>query len=166
MNYLANNSFEVGATLADGWTDEHTTSNTVTYSLVAATAPDGGTKAQRFQYDGTTSTNNGTQVVEIYQVTLPASFAAGDNSTFTVWISGSLANTYVFIGIEAFTSVNGYIAEVDYIFNPTTTPQKYTVRFPNLPVGTDHVAVYLQCPELVITSTVDLTLDAAVLVKA
>jgi hypothetical protein len=160
-NLLSNPSFENGSTIATSWTDEHTTVTQATYSLTATGVVDGGL-AQQFTYTGV-SGDGGTAKTEIYQSPVTG-VAPGYTIQFSVYLSGLLTNVYGFIGIEAFDSGNTYISEADTNFTVLTgTPTYYSVEYICPPL-TDHVAVYLQVPNIGATSAMSITMDKAILV--
>ena len=162
INLLSNPSFENGSPIATGWTDEHTTATEATYSIVSSGVTD-GTVAQKFTYTGVAG-DGGTAKTELYQAPVPAS--PGQYLTFSVWLSGSFTNAYGFIGIEGFTSGSVYISEADTnVLTLTSTPVLYSVSY-LCPPGTDHVAVYIQCPEIGGTSVLSVTMDQAELTAA
>lgn len=159
INLLSNPSFELGATLATSWTDEHTTATEATYSLTATGATDGAL-AQKMVYSGVVG-DGGTAKTEIYQA--PITATPGTYLTFTVWLSGSLTSLYGLIGIEAFTSGSVYISETDANFLTLTgTPTLYTVSY-LCPPGTDHVAAFLQVPSIGSGASLSITMDQATL---
>lgn len=159
-NLLANPSFETGSPLATGWTDEHTTQTEATYAITGSGVVD-GTVAQQFSYSGV-SGDGGTAKTEMYQAPITG-VAPGNYLTFSCWLSGSLTKTYAFIGIESFTSGGAYISEADTnVLTLTGTPVKYSVSY-LCPAGTDHVAVYIQCPEIGATTVLSVIMDKAAL---
>lgn len=165
--YLLNGSFETDGNadgIADSWLEEHSTASAATYTLVASAVADGGSRAQRMVHaaDGT---SDGTKKVEFYQATSIGAFTPGDAATFEVWLSGSVTAGYVTIVVEAHTG-GTYLAEVNQIVSLTSVPQPFRITYPALPAGTDSVVVVVQAPEVGATTAVDITADAATLVKA
>lgn len=157
LNLLSNPSFETGSPIATGWTDEHSTATEATYSITGTGVTD-GTVAQKFAYTGVAG-DGGTAKTELYQA--PISASPGQYLTFSAWLSGSLTNTYAFIGIEGFTSGSAYLSESDTnVLTLTGTPVKYTVSY-LCPAATDHVAVYTQVPEIGATAVISVTMDQA-----
>jgi hypothetical protein len=160
VNLLSNPSFESGSTLATGWTDEHTTAIEASYTLVGTGVVD-GTLAQNVAYTGQAGDSNAK--TELYQA--PVDIAPGDYLTFSVWLSGSVTNTYVDVGIEGFTSGAVFISEADtYAPTLTGTPVQYTVSY-LCPGNASYVACYLSMPEIGPTSSLSVTADAATLIS-
>lgn len=158
INLLSNPSFETGSPIATGWTDEHTTATQATYAIVGTGVVD-GTVAQHFAYTGVLA-DGGNAKTEMYQAPITG-VAPGNYLTFSSWVSGSLSNTYAFIGIEAFNSGGTYLSEADTnILTLGTAPVRYSVSY-LCPAATDHVAVYIQCPGIGATSSLSVTMDKA-----
>lgn len=161
VNLLANPSFELGTTIATSWQDEHTTVGAATYSLTATGAVDGGL-AQSMAYTGQGGDSN--KVIEIFQSPI-SGMNPGDTLQFSVFVSGSITNTYCFIGIEGFASGQVYLSESDSnILTLTGTPVQYIVNYV-CPPTTVAVAAYLQIPSIGPTVSFSITLDKAILTK-
>lgn len=163
-NLLTNGSFETfTGGIATGWADEHVTAGPFTYSSTVTGVVDGST-AQRIQYTGQAGDNGTTSKGEIYQSSI-GGVSAGDILTFSIWCSGTWSNIYGIIGIEAFDSGAAYISEADVSITAMTgTPTKYSVAYV-CPPGTSFVAVYFQFPGVAPTSSWDVTLDNAALLR-
>lgn len=163
INKLTNGSFETFTSgIATGWADEHALTGPFTYSSTTTGVVDGAT-AQRIQYTGQGTDNGTTSKGEIYQSSISAS--PGDVLDFSVYVSGTWANIYAIIGIEAFLTGGTYISETDAsITSMTSTPTKYTVEYV-CPPGTNYVAVYFQFPGIAPTTSWDVNLDNATLIK-
>lgn len=160
-NMLTNGSFEEGTTLATDWVDEGTQNGTVTYSLTS-TGMEDGELAQRVEYTGHAS-DNGTQKLQFYQAPINSGFSIGDEVQFSIYVSGSMTDTYASIGVEAFESDTTYISDVaTNITSVTSTPTEYKINY-TVPANTGYLAVFIQTLELESTSSVDLKWDKAVL---
>jgi hypothetical protein len=163
VNLLSNPSFEtVTGGLANGWTDEHTTVTEATYTQVTSGVTDGAF-AQQFTYTGVAG-DGGAAKTELFQA--PVSASAGQILTFSVWLSGSLANTYIDLGIEAFTTGAVFISEADTYVVPaslTATPQLVSVTY-TCPQGTSYVAAFISCQEIGATTSLTVVADQAELV--
>jgi hypothetical protein len=161
-NLLSNPSFEQGSALATGWTDEHTTAGTATYSLTGSGVVD-GTLAQSIVYAGQGG-DTGSGKLEVYQA--PVDVTPGQYLTFALWVSGSLAGgTYADIGIESFEEGGIYISEADSYVTPSqlsATPEQFSVSY-LVPAGAVYIAAYIQFPEIGPSAEVNVILDAATL---
>lgn len=165
-NLLTNASFENdtnGDGLPNDWVEEHTTASAATYSLDTTKNVDGA-YALRMQKTGAVGDSN--DKVEFYQYTGVGAFAEGEAAAFSIWLGGTVTNTYCQIVIEAHDAANAYIAEVNAACELSATPQEFRVNYPSLPAGTSIVVVAVLTPEFGATSTCDIYADMASLTKS
>lgn len=164
-NLLHNPSFEQGASLATGWTNESSTATEPTYTLSTIGVVD-GELSQRMQYAGTAG-DDGTRKAQFFQAPIDG-VAPGDTVQFSICVSGdaveALTRAYVTIGVEAFEADKTYISDVtSNITEVSDTPVRYTRDY-TVPEGAAYLAVFVQSPEFADISSIDLYFDHASLV--
>jgi len=128
--------------LADGWVygDSFGSGGDATLTVVAHPIAERGW-LQRMQYTGAAGDANHYGVV--YDRTAAASFAAGENCTFSLDVRGSVSSCTAKIRVQAEDVANGNLGTQDSSLTLTDSIQRVQVTYTNLPANTDHVRVWV-----------------------
>ena len=165
INYLLNSSFEVDSNsdgLSDSFSEYRSTINAPIWSRTASSIY--GT-AQRMQYNAVTG--DAGKYLAIWSVaTDVGTFMPGDTATLSFWIKGSVTGCTFKPGILSRSIGDGYIANSQATIVPTSTWQKVTIVYSNLPANTSRLSIMpIYSDNLTDTSAFDVQISAAQLEK-
>jgi hypothetical protein len=167
LNMLSNPSFEIDLN-QDGLADTLSTAassvvGSPTYTLVGDAAF--GLLCQRVQY--TPSAGDVSKNIYLYPTTDIGTVAPGETVTMSVYVRGTKGvNSVISIAISARTAADAYISAPQKIFTLTSSWQRITYTYENLPANTSRVRCYMRIQYAGADGASDIYWDAIKLEKA
>jgi hypothetical protein len=159
-NYCPYPSFELGTTLATGWSQTKTSAATITFSLAAGYV---GTYAQRWTLTGAAESG---KTAGIISAALPG-FSAGEAVTFSVWAKGAaVTGVAPRLDVYAYNAAHSYLGVASAYVTFTGTWAHYSVTYASLPANTAEIKLSVLITGIDTGESVDVTVDAALAEKS